>query len=336
MTVRSAWLLPGGTDSPGQTREDTRLAPVGTMLPDGELGTRPGVIPGGDPFAATGAGAMSLQVATGRAQVQGTAAQGAYPVCLDAPEVVTFADGDAQFDRIDTVCLHVYDALFDTAGQNLAAVEVIVGSATDTPTAPTLDPACLPLWDVRVPAGASAGVGGIDWTSALTDRRRYTAAVGGIVPRGALSDVGAYDGQYADVEGLLYRWSTADDEWQLYRAPELPVETITDGADTATGWTLNSFDARRHGRVVQILGYWVRSGETLTTNPNIADTLIATLPTGWRPVVLVEAIASNGYGFGAVAIGTDGKLTVRSWAGGEKANALEKDTNVRVAATFVQ
>lgn len=335
MSVRSAWLLLGGND-PGQTREDTRLAPVGTMLPDGALGTRPGVVPGGDPFAATGAGAMSLQIGVGRATVQGTTAQGAYPIALDAPEVVTFTDGDALFDRIDTVIVRVLDRLYDDSGQNLARVEVVVGDATDTPTAPTLDPACLPLWDVRVPAGASAGVGGIDWTRALTDRRRYTAAVGAIVPRGALSDAGAYDGQYADVDGTLYRWSTAAAEWQLYRAPELPVETTTSGMVTATGWTLSSFDGRRHGRVVQILGYWTRSGASLPANPNLADTLIATLPAGWRPVVLVEATASNGYGLGAVAIGPDGKMTVRSWAGGQNASSLEKDTNLRVSATFVQ
>jgi hypothetical protein len=56
-------------------------------------------------------------------------------------------------------------------------------------------------------------------------------------------------------------------------------------------------------------------------------------------VQLVEAVVSNGYGFGAAAIGSDGKITLRSWAGGGpnlNTSALEKDTNVRVSATFVQ
>ncbi|MGW3711341.1 hypothetical protein ACWDN6_14485 [Streptomyces albogriseolus] len=218
MTVRAAWLLPGGT-GPGQTREDTRLAPLGTMTPADELTTRPGVIPGGDPFAATDAGAMSLQIGVGRAAVQGTLAQGAYPVAVDAPEVVTFTDGNAQFARVDTVVLRIFDGLFDVSGQTAATVEIVEGAASATPAAPTLEPACLPLWDVAVPAGASAGVGGIDWGSALTDRRRYTAAVGGIVPHGALADAGAYDGQYADVDGVLFRWSAADTEWQIYQEP---------------------------------------------------------------------------------------------------------------------
>ncbi|MFD5591935.1 hypothetical protein ACWC9X_08645 [Streptomyces asoensis] len=221
MPVRSAWLLPQG-----QTREDTRLTPVGTWTPETEIRTRAGVIPGGKPFAATGAGAMSLQIAVGRAVVQGTDAQGAYPVVVDAPEVLTFRDGEAQFDRIDTVVLHVYDGLFDEDDQTLAAVEIIKGEGASPPTAPTLPSACLPLWDVRVPAGASAGVGGINWSSALTDRRRYTTAAGGIVPQGAGSFDGAYDGQYRDNAGKLERWSATAAAWQTYPAqPTRPLMT---------------------------------------------------------------------------------------------------------------
>lgn len=205
MSVRSAWLLPGGAE-PGQTREDTRLSPVGTMTPAGELTSRGGVIPGGSPFAASGAGAMSLQVGPGRMVVQGTTAQGAYPIAVDAPETVTFGDGDALLDRIDTVVVRVSDQLFDVSGENVARVEVVQGEPLATPVAPTLDPACEPLWDVTVPAGASAGVGGIDWGTALGDRRRYTVAVGGILPPGDSAAAGAYVGQWRDTGGVFERW----------------------------------------------------------------------------------------------------------------------------------
>ncbi|MFF9705044.1 hypothetical protein ACF1FE_28240, partial [Streptomyces griseofuscus] len=320
-----------------QTREDTRLAPVGTWSPETELRTRDGVIPGGAPFAATGLDAMSLQIGVGRAVVQGTDPQGAYPVAVDAPEVVRFTDGDAQFDRIDSVVLHVYDSLFDQNGQALAAVEIIKGDATATPTAPTLPPAHLRLWDVRVPAGTSAGVGGIDWRSALADRRRFTVAAGGILPKGwGLAFDGAYDGQYRDNGGTLERWNATTRAWTTYQAPELPVETTNSGVVTATGWTMTSFDARRHRRTVQFIGFWQRTGAALPSNPNIADTLIATLPAGWRPVLTLEALCSTGYGFGAAAIGSDGKATLRSWAGGSKTNGIEQGETVRVSATFVQ
>ncbi|MEU0719043.1 hypothetical protein ABZ498_17930 [Streptomyces lavendulocolor] len=335
MTVRPAWLLPLG-----QTREDTRLAPVGTWSPETEIRTRDGVIPGGNPFAATGAGAMSLQIGVGRAAVQGTTAQGAYPVAVDAPETVTFTAGAAQFARIDSVILRVYDGLFDQNENTLARIEIVEGTASATPTAPTLPACSLRLWDVTVPAGASAGVGGINWASALADRRRFTAAVGGIIPQGwGLSFDGAYEGQYRDADGALERWNATDGEWETYRPPERAAETISGGLTTAAGWSLTSFAARRRNGVVQVLGTWARTGANLPSTPNIADTLVATLPNGWSPVLLVEAVGSNGYGFGAVAIGADGKMTLRSWAGGGpnlSTSALEKDTNLRISATFVQ
>lgn len=214
MTVRSAWLLPGG-ETPGQTREDTRLAPIGTMAPESEIRTRDGVIAGGEPFAATGAGAMTLQIGVGRALVQGTDAQGAYPVANDSPMTVMFEDGNAQFGRIDAVALHVYDGLFDTSGQTLAQIEIVPGTPSETPTAPVMPSAYLRLWDVTVPAGTSAGVGGINWSSAIADRRRFTSSYGGILPRGyGLGFTGAYEGQYRDSGEWLERWSEARQRWE--------------------------------------------------------------------------------------------------------------------------
>lgn len=144
--------------------------------------TRDGVIAGGSALNATGAGAMQVQIAVGRALVQGTEAQGAYPVAVTAPETLTVTDGNATNPRIDVVVLRVCDELYDTTGQTLARVELVTGAASATPTPPTLPPTSLRLWEITVPAGVSAGTGGITWSSALADRRRYTAAYGGITP----------------------------------------------------------------------------------------------------------------------------------------------------------
>lgn len=204
MTVRSAWLL---TAPGGQTREDTRQAPLGTMVPEGELLTRDGVIAGGNPLKASGASAMTVQIGTGRAVVQGTLPQGAYPIAVTAPEVLKVGDGHAQFTRIDSVVVKVYDGLYDTSGQTLARVEVIGGDANASPAPPALPPATLRLWDITVAPGTSAGTGGINWTTALTDRRRYTTSHGGITPPGGpQSTPGAYVGQYRDNGRILERW----------------------------------------------------------------------------------------------------------------------------------
>lgn len=277
MTVRAAWLLPGGS-GPGQTREDTRLAPLGTFAPAAELTTRPGVIPGGTPFAATGAGAMDLQIGVGRAVVQGTTAQGAYPVAITAPEVISFPDGDALNPRIDSIVLRVYDGLYDVSGQTVAVVERLQGAPAALPQAPTVPAACLRLWDVTVPAGASAGVGGIDWGTALTDRRQYTAGVGGIIPPGGgLAFDGTYHGQLRDTGTQIERWNADAQAWQRYPAiPARPVST-NQAADpplnvfgqwvdfTAAAWPRITFTVPSSGQVIITIGGQVSNRSTSTS-----------------------------------------------------------------------
>lgn len=197
MTVRSAWHYNSPAQNPGQTRQDTRLVPIGTMTPVDAMTTRSGVIPGGTGLLLTGT-VMTGTIATGRATVQGTSGQGAYPVAVTAAETFTVANGHASLPRIDSVFLVAYDQLYDTSGQTLAAVVYTQGTAAASPSAPTAPAtgtAYLKLWDIAVPALASSG-SPINWATALTDRRTYTAAVGGITPDGATA--GAYSGQYRD------------------------------------------------------------------------------------------------------------------------------------------
>ncbi|CAM5608973.1 hypothetical protein GCM10010329_17400 [Streptomyces spiroverticillatus] len=293
MTVRSAWLL---TAPGGQTREDTRITPLGTMAPEGELLTRDGVIAGGKPFAATSAAAMQVQIGVGRAVVQGTSAQGAYPVAITAPEVLTVTDGNAQFGRIDSVVLRVLDGLYDVGGQTLARAEIVQGEPIATPQPPNLPPATLRLWDIAVPAGTSAGTGGINWATALGDRRRYTAAYGGIIPPGyGSSYTGSYPGQYRDNGSGLDRWDGA--AWR-------PLEP-------SVGWTPVSLAAgyTNNGNAQGVVRYrriniagvphmqW-RGGVSWTANgnpPNTTYPFAAALPAGYRPATLISLpIAAGG------------------------------------------
>lgn len=299
MSVRSAWLLPGGAE-PGQTREDTRLSPLGTMTPTGPLTTRPGVIPGGAPFAASGAGAMSLQVGTGRAVAQGTTAQGAYPLALDAPVVVDFDDGDALSDRIDTVVIRAFDGLYDLSGQTLARVEIVKGEPSATPAAATLDPACVALWGVLVPAGTSAGVGGIDWGTALTDRRRYTVAVGGITPPGDTAAAGAYVGQWRDNGGILERW---DGSTWVVRSPH-------------AGSTYDADLALSAGRQVRIGAHRALTGLTGEVTVSFTNVTSRTVPVTFaapfttRPTVTTNISSGAGetsrWSSRAISVGTAG------------------------------
>ncbi|MEU1674098.1 hypothetical protein ABZ752_19020 [Streptomyces roseifaciens] len=276
MTVRAAWLLPTA-----QTREDTRLAPLGAMAAEGELTTRDGVIPGGNPLAATGAGPMQVQLGVGRALVQGTLAQGAYPVVVTSPETLKVTDGNAQFDRVDSLVLKVADGQYDISADTRVIAEIISGTPSSTPSPPKLPPATLRLWDITVPAGTSAGVGGLDWSRALADRRRYTVAPGGIIPRGwGLSFEGSHDGQYRDngVTGLE-RWNATAGAWMPY-----PYDSGWQPLALAPGYgypghgTVPSW--RRLGSMVMLRG---RIGPSKAGATIANGATIATFPAAIRP-----------------------------------------------------
>ncbi|MFJ9816155.1 hypothetical protein ACIRU3_12980 [Streptomyces sp. NPDC101151] len=332
MTVRAAWLLTGPPD--GQTRSDTRLAPLGTMAPESELTSRDGVIAGGSPLLATGVAAMQVQLGIGRAIVQGTTAQGAYPVAVTVPETLTVPDGDAQYPRIDSLVLRVYDGLYDQSKTTAVAVELVKGTPAPSPTEPVLPACALRLWSITVAAGASAGTGGITWASALADRRRFTASYGGIIPRGwGTSYTGAYDGQYRDNAGVLERWNATTAKWDVYRPP-LAIDTATSGFAVGSGYTLNSYSARRTGGLCTFAVEVIRKGAQLDVPAagNINDETLGTVPAGWRPFTDLELSASDGFGEGTAHLSTAGLLTLRTWSGN---GALRNDRNIRTSATYV-
>jgi hypothetical protein len=153
---------------------------------------------------------MTATVAVGRAIVQGTASQGAYPVAVTVADATVIANGHATLPRIDSVFIVAYENAYDSSGLNQPAIVVVAGTPNASPVAPSVVPNCnayLKLWEIRVEANASAG-SPIDWPNKLTDRRVYTASLGGIVPNG--SATGAYAGQWRDgggSTGILQRWS---------------------------------------------------------------------------------------------------------------------------------
>ncbi|MFD7647882.1 hypothetical protein ACFV5M_09500 [Streptomyces albidoflavus] len=333
MTVRASWLLAGPPD--GQTRNDTRLAPSGTFAPSGELTSRDGVIAGGAPLLATGAGAMQVRVGVGRALVQGTSAQGAYPVAVTAPETLTVEDGDAQYPRIDSVIIRIYDGLYDASGDTAVALEIVTGEPEASPVEPLLPPSSLRLWSIRVPAGVSAGTGGITWASALSDRRRYTTSHGGIIPRGWGSNfTGAYDGQYRDIDGVLERWSASAGRWETYRPPR-DLETTTSGATGATGFALDAFAARRVGGMCSFTLIVARFGAPIPVplGDNLTDLTVATIPQGWAPAIDTEGSASDGYGDGGVRVNRNGTIILRTWTPGGQ---IAGGRSIRISAAYVQ
>lgn len=214
MTVRVSWLYPSPGTGGGQSREDTRLSPIGTMWPTGPTTTRSGLIPGGSPMALSGSG-MTATIGLGRAVVQGTTAQGAYAAAVTAPHAVVLGNGHASLPRIDVIALRVYDTVYDATGQTIGDIVVVPGAANASPVVPAMpSPTTLPLYRITVPAGASAGGGGLVWGGA-TDMRVYTVSAGGILPADTTNANGSYIGQFRDsATGGLDRWDGA--AWNPY------------------------------------------------------------------------------------------------------------------------
>ncbi|MEU4081575.1 hypothetical protein DEJ45_14645 [Streptomyces venezuelae] len=233
MNLRSSWVA-----ETGQTREDTRLNQVGATTMINPVQVRSGILPGSydgkwrlSGFWMDKASAMTATVSEGRAVIQGDISQGVYPVALPASEQVTFAAGDAQYGRIDLVVLKIYDNLYDGSTRNEAKVEIIRGVPGQAPQAPVAPPRSLPLYEVTVPAGASAGNGGIPWNTSLKDLRTPVVALGGILPVEGPVLPGAHPGQYQDTaNNQLQRWDGG--QWVAY--PEAIGGIVPSSASTLT------------------------------------------------------------------------------------------------------
>ncbi|MFF3333251.1 hypothetical protein ACFYWX_27485 [Streptomyces sp. NPDC002888] len=339
MPVRSGWLSPDG-----QSLEDTRVVPLGTLTPTSPVATRSGILPGSSDgtsrisgFTVAGtANTMTATVSPGRAVIQGPDSRGAYPVALTEPLPLTFEDGDALYGRIDLVVLRVYDDPYDGDGRTEAAVEIVKGKHEATPTVPATPALALPLYEVAVPKGASAGTNGIPWGSALTGRRTATVSVGGILPVTTDTANGAYPGQYRDNNGVLQRWTGT--AWADYQTP-VAVETATTGVTASGNWSLTAFNARRTRGVASFTVTLARTTSNLTAtaagtqNPgNVADELICTLPAGWRPVTETYATASDGYADGSVRISTDGSVYLVTWS---TSGVIQVGNSLRFSTCFV-
>ncbi|MFG2128299.1 hypothetical protein ACGFNV_10910 [Streptomyces sp. NPDC048751] len=340
MPVRSGWLSP---DS--QSLEDTRVVPLGTLTPTSAVATRSGILPGSadgqsriSGFTLTGtANSMTATVSPGRAVVQGTDARGAYPVALTEYLPLTFEDGDAQYGRLDLVVLKIYDDTYDGSGRTEAAVEIVKGTPAAIPVVPAAPAMSLPLYEVTVPKGASAGTNGIPWGTALTGRRTATVSVGGILPVTTDTAIGAHPGQYRDMSGVLQRWTGT--AWADYQPP-VAVETNTTGVTASGNWSLSSYNARRTRGVCSFSVSLARTTASLTataagsTNPgNVNDELICTLPAGWRPANDTYASATDGYADGAVRINPDGTVYLLSWS---TSGVIQVGNTLRFSACFVQ
>lgn len=180
---------------------DHRTLQANLTQPAGTLAARSGL------FKADGAGALSTvsamvaRVAPLRAVIANTisASLGPYFIVSDANVDITFDNGEGAVPRVDRIIARVYDDDNDASGFTEGRIEYWKGQSGGSATA--MPDNSLLLYEMTVPAGASAGGGGINFANAV-DKRVYTTAHGGVIPVHNATDMAALT-QY---EGMvIYR-----------------------------------------------------------------------------------------------------------------------------------
>lgn len=165
------------------TLESHRLGLSSLTYSAGTLTGRSGLYPAHGAGNQATVSAMVCSVAPFNAWIDGTntSTQGGYLFCLDATENITFDAGNASTARVDRIIARVKDNPYDGSGATAGEVAYWKGSVT-TGAATALPANSLLLYEVTVPAGTTAGGGGINFSTATVDKRVYTAASGGIPP----------------------------------------------------------------------------------------------------------------------------------------------------------
>lgn len=113
-------------------------------------------------------------------------------------------------------------------------------------------------------------------------------------------------------------------------------ETTVAGAVASSGFTSISFSGRKLRGITTIVVAATRNGgniaEIATNSGNIGDTSFATLPVGWRPPELIEAIWDSGFNDGGATISTSGVITLRTTSG---SNGIQDTQSPRVYASWI-
>lgn len=235
MTVYATRLV-NGTD----TRERLRRADAMHVFPSGPGMARGGFRNDGGGVVTVNAGTMTVDVSPFTAWVDGgvSDAQGGYTFVSDATETLTLTAGHASLERTDVVIAEVRDTNHDGSGSTDARVRILQGTpGSGTPALPTN---ALALRNITVPAGLSAGTGGLTSGNLSTDRRTYTTGLGGVLTvasqaeRDALPAIAGSMVYRSDLDRLETR-STAG--WEPVSADEVALWRPVANAMTFTDQT---------------------------------------------------------------------------------------------------
>lgn len=173
------------------------------------------------------ASGMTVTVANGTAIVPNSGGSGAYRVCAPGANTLTVAASNPSNPRIDLVCVTVTDV---GTSASYAQIQVITGTPSGSPVAPSLPSNSVLLATLAVAAGVTSVTSGN-----ITDNRIYTVGAGGIIP---CPNMGSLP---PGVTGQL-GWDVVNGRlFHLSGSGALPVHVL--GAPPAQGITLTNVTA---------------------------------------------------------------------------------------------
>ena len=311
MAVDDPWAIDGLSLSALEWRRATS----GLLLHAGnDVSAIAGVLSG----CAVSVVTLTATVAAGQLAITPQAGtNGTYLVGMTSTTIAITAR-DATYARIDRVIARIYDNSVDGSGQNKAAVEIVTGTPSASPAAPTLPTGALELAQLQVPNSAGGAI-------VVVDRRWRTAAAGGVpwFPDTAARDAAlpAPDARQLCVTGTgatrqalwLYSGTAWRQVWMPPGSVALTIVTVTpNGSPTAylgsDGW-------------VRLDGGFTGLG---TAIPARTWRTICTLPVGYRPpkVAYFGTIVSAASAIGAVSLRVQTTGVIEAWYDGPTSGAI--------------
>jgi hypothetical protein len=162
-----------------------------------------------------------------------SAALGPYVLVSDANVDITFDNGEGAVPRVDRIIARAYDNTNDGSGSTTGSIYYLKGTSGGSATA--LPTNSILLYEMTVPAGASAGGGGVNFANAV-DSRVYTAAQGGIFPVASNTEMAAIGNPY---EGMtVYR--TDIDVLYVYDGTNFKARGVANVASSANLTNINN------------------------------------------------------------------------------------------------
>lgn len=193
-----------------------------------------GVLPSGNGLAVGTSSGMTISVGGGGAvvPVTGSSTNGSYLVSNPSAATLTVTTASPINPRIDLVCITVSDV---GTSSSYAYAQIITGTASTSPAAPSLPGYSIPLAYVSVAANATSITSGN-----ISDQRKFTVCEGGVLPVTASGAPLGYTGAYIhDLTSGSLKQNLATGVAQARVLPYAPQQvTLTSGGgSTATSGT---------------------------------------------------------------------------------------------------